>query len=188
PVDAILVLGGSIYREIYAAEIAKQYPKIPILISQGSPEPCIWLIFNHAEAPKAQVLLEKCAKSTFDNFYFSIPIFQKWQVHKIKVITSSSHLPRAKWLAQIMLGSKRIWVEMELVKGTGTPGNHESWLKTGLDLTRATVWAVTSNFLMKPQQCNATITLSSVDMQFWHTQGFTCEYKSYLVKELIVIY
>ncbi|MFM7788957.1 MAG: YdcF family protein, partial [Microcystis panniformis] len=38
PVDAILVLGGSIRREIYVANLAKQYPHLPILISQCSQE------------------------------------------------------------------------------------------------------------------------------------------------------
>lgn len=71
PVDAYLVLGGSIPREIYVASIAKQYPDIPILISQGSPDPCIVLIFERDGAPMSRVWLEKCARSTFDNFYFS---------------------------------------------------------------------------------------------------------------------
>jgi hypothetical protein len=33
PLDAFLVLGGSIQREIYVAELAKKTPKIPILIA-----------------------------------------------------------------------------------------------------------------------------------------------------------
>ncbi|MHC5597215.1 MAG: YdcF family protein, partial [Nostoc sp.] len=46
PVDAFFVLGGSISRETYVAQQAKQYPQTPILISHGSPDPCIWLIFQ----------------------------------------------------------------------------------------------------------------------------------------------
>lgn len=36
PVDAFFVLGGSIQREIYVAQLDQKYPEIPILISQGS--------------------------------------------------------------------------------------------------------------------------------------------------------
>lgn len=45
PVDGFFVLGGSIRREIHAAQLAKQYPQIPILISQGSLNPCTWIVF-----------------------------------------------------------------------------------------------------------------------------------------------
>jgi hypothetical protein len=41
PVDAFFVLGGSIQQEIYLAQLATQYPHIPILISSGSEDPCI---------------------------------------------------------------------------------------------------------------------------------------------------
>ncbi|MCT7950891.1 YdcF family protein [Ancylothrix sp. C2] len=173
PVSAILVLGGSIQREIYAAELAKTNPKIPILISQGSADPCIWLLFQRAGAPLDQVLLEKCAHSTFDNFKFSLPILQSWQVKKVKVITSPSHLPRAQWLAQIMLGSHGIWVDIELAQQKGMPGNREFWLKTSLDLIRATVWVFLSQFNLP--ECSNVIPLSSVDIQTWHPDSFKCE-------------
>ena len=70
PSDAFLVLGGSINREIYAAQLAKVYPHTPILISHGSEEPCISLLFQRTNAPISQVWLENCAESTFDNFFF----------------------------------------------------------------------------------------------------------------------
>ena len=173
PVGVILVLGGSIHREIYAAELAKTNPTIPILISEGSPPPCIWLIFQKAGVPFDQVFLEKCARSTFDNFKFSLSILQSWQVKKVKVITSSSHLPRAQWLGQIMLGSHGIWVEIEVAKHPGRPGNKEVWFKTIVDLIRATFWAIVSQFNLP--QCSAVIPLSSVDIQFWYENSFKCE-------------
>ena len=74
PVDAFLVLGGSIQREIYAAELAKQYPETPILISSGSQDPCILYLFDRSLAPKNRIWLEHCADSTFGNFYFALPI------------------------------------------------------------------------------------------------------------------
>ena len=116
PVDAFFVLGGSIRREIYVAQLAKQYPHIPILISRGSQDPCIWLIFQREGADLQQVSLETCANSTFDNFYYGTPILQRWGVHKVKLITSGTHVLRAKLMAQIILGSHGIWVEPEIVQ------------------------------------------------------------------------
>ena len=52
PVDAILVLGGSIRREIYVANLAQQYPDIPILISQGSKTPVFYYYLNGQKRQK----------------------------------------------------------------------------------------------------------------------------------------
>jgi uncharacterized SAM-binding protein YcdF (DUF218 family) len=173
PVDGLFVLGGSIRREIYVAQTAKQYPQIPILISHGSSDPCILLIFQREAADLQNVWLEKCANSTFENFYYGVPILQRWGVHKLKLITSPTHLPRAKWIAQILLGAHGIWVEVEVVPEIGVPGNRESWQKTGLDVTRSLLWAGLSQ-VIKPQ-CSNVIKLEEVDMQTWQRRGFKCE-------------
>ncbi|MGB3558098.1 MAG: YdcF family protein [Geitlerinemataceae cyanobacterium] len=175
PVDAFLVLGGSIQREIYAAELAKHYPQTPILISSGSPDPCIWLLFDRAAAPKGRVWLERCADSTFGNFYFALPILQQWQAQHITLVTSATHLPRAKWLARILLGTHEIWVDTALVKEIGVPGNQESWLKTGLDITRSFVWAGMSQFYSPV--CRQVSLLSAVDLDSWQQRGFKCEHQ-----------
>lgn len=171
PLDAILVLGGSITREIYAAELAKQDPQIPILISGGSKDPCIWLIFQRANSPMQNVWLEKCAKTTFRNFYFSLPILKHWQVNNVKLITSPTHFPRAKWMAQIILGSHGIWIEPDLVKERGIPGNRESFIITTWGLIRSFSWAVVSQFYSP--QCAELTRLSGVNIQVWQSQGFT---------------
>ncbi|MEH2317423.1 YdcF family protein [Nostoc sp.] len=175
PVDAFFVLGGSIRREIYVAQKAKQYPQTPILISHGSPDPCIRLIFQPELAGLENVWLEKCANSTFENFYYGIPILRRWGVHKVMLITSPSHLPRAKWMAQILLGAHGIWVETEIVQELGVPGNRESWPKTGLDLTRSLFWAILSQIIQP--QCSNVTRLTEVDMQAWQHQGFHCEHQ-----------
>ncbi|BAY76869.1 hypothetical protein NIES25_33270 [Nostoc linckia NIES-25] len=175
PVDTFFVLGGSIRRETYVVQQAKQYPQIPILISHGSPDPCIWLIFQREFASLENVWLEKCANSTFENFYYSIPLLRKWGVHKVKLITSPTHLPRAKWMAQILLGAHGIWVEPEIVQESGVPGNQESWLKTGLDLTRSLFWAILSQIIQP--QCSNVTRLADVDIQAWQSRGFRCEHQ-----------
>ena len=175
PVDGFFVLGGSICRETYVAQQAKQYPQTPILISHGSPDPCIWLIFQAELAGLQNVWLENCANSTFENFYYGIPILRRWGVHKVMLITSPSHLPRAKWMVQILLGAHGIWVETEIVEELGVPGNRESWAKTGLDLTRSLFWAILSQIIQP--QCSNVTRLTEVDMQAWENRGFDCEHQ-----------
>ncbi|MBV6622784.1 MAG: YdcF family protein [Rivularia sp. (in: Bacteria)] len=178
PVDAFFVLGGSIKREMYVAELAQKYPQTPILISSGSQDPCIWLIFQRETAPTEKVWLEKCANSTFDNFYYSIPILQQWGVRKVKLITSTTHLPRAKLMAQILFGSHQIWVEPDIIQEKGIPGNREYWWKTGLDVTRSIFWAGVSQ-VMKPR-CSKVIKLNQVNLQEWKNRGFKCEHQGNL--------
>ena len=173
PSDAFLVLGGSINREIYAAQLAKQNPHTPILISQGSKEPCILLIFQRDQAPIDQVWLENCAESTFGNFFFSLPILERWQVRKVTLITSASHLPRAKLLSYVLLGSHGIWVDLDIAPETGVPGNQEFWFKTGIDLVRSLFWALLSQGI-RPS-CSKLYQLEDVDLSAWKTKGFTCE-------------
>lgn len=177
-VDAFFVLGGSIYREIYVAQLAKQYPETPILISQGSTDPCILLIFQREQAPIRQVWLEKCADSTFDNFYFNIPILKNWGVHKVKLITSPSHLPRAKWMAQILFGAHGMWVETDIVEDVGKPGNRESILKTGLDLIRSFAGALLSQVIQP--KCLKVVPLTAVDLDAWRISDFRCQDKEKL--------
>ncbi|WP_081431323.1 YdcF family protein [Moorena bouillonii] len=173
PVDTFFVLGGSIRREIHVAELVKQHPDKRILISHGSPDPCIWLIFQREMASSEQVWLEKCANSTFGNFFFSIPIFRRWGVRRVKLITSGTHLPRAQWMGKILLGAHGIWVDTELVQQKGIPGNLESPLKTGLDIARSLVWALLSQVIQP--RCSDLIQLTDVDMKAWRESGFKCE-------------
>ena len=178
PIDAILVLGGSIRREIYVAELAKEFPQVPILISSGSLEPCIWLIFEQAKAPMQQVWVQNCATSTFKNYYFAVPLLKKWGVHHLKIITSATHVPRAKWLGQIILASHNILGEIDLVTEQGVPGNTESWVKTALDVTRSLVWARVSQYYSP--ECSALKHLPDVNFSAWKHRKFKCEHQGKL--------
>lgn len=172
-VDGILVLGGSVQREIYATQLANEYPRIPILISQGSLEPCIVQLFRFTATRQTNVWLEKCADSTFQNFFFSVPILKSWGVHKVKVVTSPSHSLRAGWLARIHLGAQGIAVEMDIIRETGRPGNNESKTKTALDITRSVIWAVFSQ-IIKPY-CWDVTELAKVDLNNWSDKNYQCE-------------
>ncbi|MDY6781838.1 MAG: YdcF family protein [Cyanobacteriota bacterium] len=175
PVDAIFMLGGSIRREMYVVQLRARSPALPILISRGSENPCVWLLFEQGNVPMERVWLEGCAKDTFGNFYYGIPILRRWGVHKVKMITSQTHLPRAQWLAQISFGAHGIWVETEVAPEEGVPGNSEAWVKTALDVTRGLFWAVGSQFFAP--QCNKIVRLVDVDMEMWRRRGFKCEYQ-----------
>lgn len=172
-VDAVFVLGGSIQREIYVSQRVNLFGEIPILISQGSKDPCIRLIFARENAPIQNVWLEKCAKSTFDNFLYGLPILRSWHVEKVKLITSGSHVFRAELMAKIIFGFHGIWVETEVVPETGRPGNQESHWKTVLDIGRSVIWGGLSH-LLQPQ-CGNVIRLENVDMGQWEPGSFKCE-------------
>jgi uncharacterized SAM-binding protein YcdF (DUF218 family) len=173
PVDAVFVLGGSIQREIRAAWLTKDYPDIPFLISHGSDDPCILFIFQRTGARLERVWLERCAESTFGNFFFSTPILRRWNAHKVKLVTSGSHIERAEWMAKILLGAQGMAVEIESVDEQGIPGNRESTLKTTLDVTRSIVWAFFSQLIQPP--CFDVKELANVDLQAWQEKGYACE-------------
>ena len=173
PVDTFLVLGGSINREVYVAKLAKQFPDVPILISQGSDDPCILQIFQREQISIDHVWLEKCADSTFGNFFFTLPILKSWKTKKVKLITSQTHLPRAKLLADIILGANGIAVDLDVAPETGVPGNYESTLKTIVDVTRSLFWALFSQAIQP--SCSQLIELADVELSTWEKKGFVCE-------------
>ncbi|NEO96762.1 MAG: YdcF family protein, partial [Moorea sp. SIO3G5] len=91
----------------------------------------------------------------------------------VQLITSGTHLPRAQWMGQILLGAHGIWVDTELVQEKGIPGNLESPLKTGIDIARSLVWALLSQVIQP--RCSDLIQLTDVDMKAWRESGFKCE-------------
>lgn len=175
PVDAVLVLGGSIRREMHAAELAKAQPDLPVLISGGSDEPCIWLIFEREGASMDQVWIEPCADSTLGNYRFTTPILKRWGARHIKLVTSGSHQQRAVGLGRIVLGGHGIWLSLDSVAEVGRPGNSESRLKTGLDWIRGAGWAVFSQ--VYSPRCETLHRLSDLRLAEWRDRPFECEHQ-----------
>ncbi|AFZ48796.1 protein of unknown function DUF218 [Cyanobacterium stanieri PCC 7202] len=180
PIDAYLVLGGSITREIYVAQVARANPQIPIIISKGSDDPCILLIFEREGTRLDNTWLETCADSTFGNFFFSIPILKSWGVKKVEMITSDTHLPRAGIMAQINLIAQGIAVDVNgIPEVDGIPANHENNLKTQLDIARSFLWAWAGQFINPP--CDKVIKLADVDLNSWQQRGFSCESRGRII-------
>ena len=90
---------------------------------------------------------------------------------RITVIDSRCHLPRAKWLAQIIFAAHGIWTDFDILED-GFPAKPELDLKTYLDVFRACLWAFASQFYYP--QCGNVINLSKVDMNYWNRIGFHC--------------
>jgi len=183
PVDAVLVLGGSIRREIAVAQQAAQdEAQLPILISAGSPMPCIWAIFEREVpsqsnpepgAAQSRTWLEPCANSTLGNYRFSLPTLKRWGARHVQLMTSGSHQLRATGLGRIILGSHGIWLSPNPVAETGRPGNRESRLKTLVDWVRGLGWALISQ--VYGPSCDGLVRLDQVVLEDWIDRDFECE-------------
>ncbi|MEL6229414.1 MAG: YdcF family protein [Cyanobacteria bacterium J06627_3] len=177
PTDAYVVLGGSIRREMHMAQLASRFSApTPILISAGSVDPCIRLLFEQAGAPLDNVWLENCAESTFGNFVYSVPIVERWGASHVTLVTSGSHTRRALTLARILFGARGIWIEPLIVDETGIPGNQETALKTTLDIGRSLLWAIVAQ-VHKPT-CDRVVDLAAVNLEQWRQRGFKCEHQA----------
>ncbi len=169
PVDTYLVLGGTPHREIFVAQLVKQHPGIKVLISGGSEDPCIWLMFDKEKTPKDNVWMESCSKNTFENFYYSAPILNRLGARKVLLITDISQSGRALPMAQIMLGAKGMCVELQLVpNSSGEISRHP----LALDLALSVGWAIVSE-VWEPHCAHVTY-LPTVDMAYWNKKGFYC--------------
>jgi uncharacterized SAM-binding protein YcdF (DUF218 family) len=169
PYDAYLVLGGTPNREIFAANLAKEHPDIKVLISGGSQDPCIWLIFDKLKVAKDKVWMEDCSHNTFQNFYYSTPILEKWGVQKVLLITDPPQDKRALPMARIILGSHGIWVDLQIVPNSG---GEQSKYPLAVDVAVSLAWAFASQFYQP--QCMHVSHLPEVDMKYWLERGFYC--------------
>ncbi|NJN62289.1 MAG: DUF218 domain-containing protein [Coleofasciculaceae cyanobacterium RL_1_1] len=157
---------------------------IPILISTGSKLPCIWAIFNRAGVDLDRVWVEECAESTFGNFVYSVPILARWNARHVKLTTSEAHYPRAKWMAQIALGARGIWVEFDPAPEVGVPANRESYGKTVLDLIRMMGESIVAPIL--PIRCDRLTNLAQVDWSQWRdhdSNTLSCEHQAQILPE-----
>ena len=135
--QAILTLGGGTDREKFTAQFARSHP-LTIWISSGSPRLQARQIFQDANI-STPINLDYRATDTVSNFTSLVKDFQGQYQH-IYLITSDFHMPRAKAIAFIVLGSHGIAYTPVAIP---TQKESESKLKVVRDSLRAIIWLIT---------------------------------------------
>ncbi|MBF2064820.1 MAG: YdcF family protein [Calothrix sp. C42_A2020_038] len=138
--QAILTLGGDIYREKFTAEFAKNFPNLDIWISGGSPPETARSIFRAAGIPDRRLHLDYQAVDTVTNFTTTASYFKKSNIQHIYLITSDYHMPRSTAIATIILGSQGITFT-PLSVSSSQP--QESTSRIIRDVGRSLLWVFT---------------------------------------------
>ncbi|MBU7586820.1 MAG: YdcF family protein [Nostoc sp. TH1S01] len=136
--QAILTLGAWTDREKTAAEIASWYPSLDVWVSSGTPPELVQPIFQAAGVSKSRLHLDYRAVDTVTNFTTVIPEFQRRNIRHIYLITSEFHMPRAKAIATVILGSQGIAFTPISVPSENP--KQENVLPTIRDIGRSLVW------------------------------------------------
>jgi len=138
--QAILTLGGGHQREVFTAEFAIAHPNLPIWISTGTKEIRARAIFQEANINNRRVYLDRRATDTVTNFTSLAADFKQQNIQHIYLITSEFHLPRAKAIAFMVLGSQGITYSPI---GLTTDKKAESKVKIFRDVLRSYLWILT---------------------------------------------
>ncbi|MBD2102618.1 YdcF family protein [Leptolyngbya sp. FACHB-261] len=137
--EAVLVLGGGTGREEFAAQFGLNHPSLDIWVSGGRyPEGP--KIFRQAGIDKKRVHFDWYAVDTISNFTLSVDDFERRRIQHLYLITSEEHMPRAKVIATLILGSRGITFTPVTIPSNQAPG---PWLSIGRDSVRALFWIAT---------------------------------------------
>ncbi|MCP6759255.1 MAG: YdcF family protein [Fischerella sp. CENA71] len=138
--QAFLMLGGDPIRENFTVELALWYPSLNIWIS-SPPEPeKTRKIFIDANIPQRRLHIDNRAVDTVTNFTSLVDNFNKRHLQHLFLITSDYHMPRARAIATIILGSQGI-----AFTPVSVPSNQprESNLRILRDVCRSLLWIFT---------------------------------------------
>ncbi|AFY54860.1 hypothetical protein Riv7116_2344 [Rivularia sp. PCC 7116] len=138
--QAIFMLGGGSDREKFTAKFAQNHPSLNIWVSSGSSCDKANKIFRKAGIPEERVNLDYRAVDTVTNFTSLVKDFEKLNLKHLYIVTSDFHLPRAKAIATIVLGSHGI-----TFTGVSVPSqqSEESLLHISRDIFRSIFWIIT---------------------------------------------
>lgn len=138
--QAILTLGGGPDREQFTAQFAQGHPDLEIWVSSGTIDRKAYPIFQRWGIPLTRVHLDRRAVDTVTNFTTLVEDFKALKIEHLYLITGSFHLPRAKAIATLVLGSQGI-----AFTPVSYPSNKrsESWVPILRDVGRALLWIVT---------------------------------------------
>jgi uncharacterized SAM-binding protein YcdF (DUF218 family) len=140
--QAVLVLGGAVEREEFAAEFAQRHPDLPIWVSSGSnPEYSEWVFSESGIAPE-RVHLDYRAKDTVTNFTTLVEDFQNQEIDSVYLITSDDHMRRARIIGEIVFGSRGISIRPVAVETGRSP---EPLKKAIRDAARSLLWVTTGH-------------------------------------------
>ncbi|WP_243146931.1 YdcF family protein [Scytonema sp. UIC 10036] len=106
--QGILTLGGGADREQFTAQFAQHFPDLDIWVSSGTTPDQAYAIFQRADIPDSRLHLDYRAVDTVTNFTSLVPDFKQRHIQHLYVITSKFHMPRAKVIATLILGSQGI--------------------------------------------------------------------------------
>lgn len=138
--QAVLVLGGALEREHFAAEFAKQHPNLPVWVSSGSnPEYAEWM-FTEAGIDLTRLHLDYQAVDTVTNFTTLADRFKTQNIQSVYLITSDYHMRRAQVIGEIVLGSRGIDLKPVAVPSHRLP---EPINKVLRDAARSVLWVAT---------------------------------------------
>jgi len=143
--EAVLVLGGSPDRERFAAQFAQTHPELPIWISGGSNPEYAEMVFAEAGVNWERVHLDYQAVDTVTNFTTVVTALEAEGINSLYLLTSDYHMPRARLIGQIVLGSRGIQFQPVAIPSQKAPESPESWGKNLRDGARAVLWIVTGS-------------------------------------------
>ena len=107
--QAILTLGGGTQREETAAKLAQSHPSMDVWVSSGSLLPReAYPLFQEFGIAKNRLHLDYSASDTVTNFTTLVKNFEQSNIQHVYIVTSDFHMPRAKAIATIVLGSRGI--------------------------------------------------------------------------------
>ena len=138
--QALLVLGGAIEREVFAAKFAQKHPQLPIWVSSGTnPEFAEW-VFSEAGIESDRVHLDYRAVDTVTNFTTLVDELRDRGIESVYLITSDDHMRRARIIGEIVFGSRGIRFKPVAVPSGRTPEPVEKAVRDG---ARAILWLTT---------------------------------------------
>jgi len=137
--QVIFTLGGGSDRERFTAEFAQNHPNLDIWVSSGSKPAEALTIFQAVAIPTNRIHLDYRAVDTVTNFTTLVADFKRHHIQHLYLITSAFHLPRAKIIATLVLGSQGITFTPVSIP---SPKPRESIVPILRDSVRSLFWIV----------------------------------------------
>ncbi|MCU0547670.1 MAG: YdcF family protein [Oscillatoriaceae cyanobacterium Prado104] len=138
--DAMLVLGGAIEREVFAAKFAREHPNLPIWVSSGSNREFAEWVFEEAGIDRDRVHLDYQAVDTVTNFTTLVDELRDRGIDSVYLITSDDHMRRAQIIGEIVLGSRGITFQPVAVPSGREPEPLQKAIRDG---ARSILWLTT---------------------------------------------